>query len=233
MLRFPSSHTFFEFSGYPGYFQEMPTVLKYARQSIPKNEGNQTPLKRDLASSDLPLHEGEIYFWPGFAGGGILALPAEVSYQTQYQIVSSCDRDGVALRHMYGTSLGNFRPIDRSGYFAGESLLAFVTCVEPRQVPALAVKYGLAPKVPEPRVKVTIEHLTESADDRWLLIVPKADRKRPLRHHDRVSEWFAGFDVKVGPTMQVPTEMRAAISDWFDDGQRPMQTLLDSSSLRA
>ena len=235
MLRFPTSHTFFQFSGYPGYFQDMTHFLMHLQVALPNipqaNHSSawiesDSPEVQSSHDCDLGLNQliaGSIQFWRGFAGGGILGFPTEISLQAAGRLVLKSDLDGVETRRMRGTFLGNIRPIDRTGFDAGESLIKYVQCVEPRQIPPIAVKYGLAPKVPEPRVGVTIEHLVEAGEDRWLLVVPKADRKRPLKHQGHVSEWFSGFDVKVGPAKQVPKEMRAAMSDWFDDALRPMQ----------
>ena len=237
MLRFPSTHAYFQFAGYPGYFEQMSGVLNYIRRKIPHVLHSDDPCLRVVSGPDdfgAPTVEdggssgksipalGRIGFWPGFSGGGLLALPLEIPLREQGRLILDCIPGGVAMRRPYGTWLGNLREIDRTAYTAGDALVQHVTCVEPPEVPALAVRYGLAQKVPRPRVKVTIEHLSQIDDERWLLVVPRGNRESPLKLHERLPEWFAHFGVTLGPPQTVSAEMRAMMKDWFDDVHRAM-----------
>ncbi len=235
MLRFPATHRFAQFAGYPGYFTEMDDVLRAARREFPEyrlagdpalrvfTESGDDECEIDEAPTESPnrLARDQISFWPGYCGGGLLAVPETVTDQSLYRFLSDA-LDDIMFRVVKGTWLGNFRPLDRAGYTAGEDIMHYLFCVEPPQVPALAVRFGLARKVPEPTVGVTIEHLTEAGDDRWLLVVPKATRKRALKFGDRLPEWFRTFGVDAGPAEPVTDELRTLLSEWFDDPQRPM-----------
>lgn len=235
MLRFPATHRFAQFAGYPGHFTEMDDVLRAGRREFPEYRHVGDPALRifgECRDNEHEVHEtstesvsrlvrDQISFWPGFCGGGILAVPSAISPQDFYAFLSDALLD-IGFRNLYGTWLGNRRPLDPAGYAAGEELREHLFCVEPSHVPALAVRYGLAAKVPEPTVKVTIEHLSQSDDDRWLLVVPKATRKRALKFGDRLPEWFRTFGVDAGPAEPVSDELRTVMSDWFDDPQRPM-----------
>ncbi|WP_165074889.1 hypothetical protein [Paludisphaera rhizosphaerae] len=75
-------------------------------------------------------------------------------------------------------------------------------------------------------VAVTAEHAGSLGDDRRLLIVPKADRRRPLKLMERLPEWFATFGVSLDANAaQAPEPLQAEIQDWFGDRTRPMFAL--------
>ena len=108
------------------------------------------------------------------------------------------------------------------GNESGEYLNQCVSCATPSRPPAIAVKMGVE-FVPEMTVAVTAEHAASLGDDRRLLIVPKANRRRPLKLMERLPEWFATFGVSVdADAAQVPEPLRAEIRDWFGDPTRPM-----------
>lgn len=247
MLKFPGTHRFLQFAGYPGYFEDPAEIVRRARHSFPHLECRPQPEDFDLPR--LRIHSGveedegnlpelnaspeenhphpggltpdAIGFWPGFCGGGILALPQQISQRELGLFLLDEFRD-VNQRYVYGMSLGNIRPLEPDGHTSGKFLKEYVVCVEPGHVPALAVRFGLAKQVPESTVKVTIEHLAELGDDCALLVVPRIGRKRPLRHADRLPEWFATFGVTLGPAETVSDDRRKAMSEWFGDPTRPM-----------
>lgn len=146
-----------------------------------------------------------------------MAIPLEMSSEERhYRLDGGGIRPIKSLSHnrIRGTVLGNE---------AGEHLNQCVRHAIPDSPPAFAVRLGLAEFVPEMAVKVTAEHAASLGDDRRLLIVPKANRRRPLKLMERLPEWFATFGVSVdADAAQVPEPLRAEIRDWFGDPTRPM-----------
>lgn len=163
---------------------------------------------------------GEHRFWHGFSGGGLLAVPLDTPGEDPHSRLWG--RDGspcrpFARQYPYGTVLGNA---------AGEVLTRCVQRAIPDSPHALAVRMGEAEHVPLMTVAVTAEHAGSLGDDRRLLIVPKATRRRPLKLMERLPEWFAAFGVSIdADATQVPEPLRAEIQDWFGDPVRPMFAL--------
>lgn len=236
MLRFPSTHYFAQFAGYPSHLLDLDGAAEDACQllgrpwrrfdgasnfnSASNKSGTYLP-GVDKSDGIADLVPGVICSWTGFCGGGILAVPNDVPLQTLYQFLCQTDVD-TSLRFVYGTYLENYQPLEPTGLNAGNELKDHVVCVEPAHVPESAVRYGLAAKVPKPTVKVTIEHLAESDNNRWLLVVPTAARKRPLKYSSQLQKWFATFGMTVEESMPVSAAWRIAMSEWFGDAQRPM-----------
>ncbi len=107
----------------------------------------------------------------------------------------------------------------------GADLAERVNCAIPDRQPALAVWFG-APRVPDPTVKVTAEHADYLDDERYLLVVPKAKRKLPIKMMDQLPEWFAPFGVRVNwPPTEPPDVLRDEMQGWFDNPGRRMWTV--------
>ncbi|WP_205679180.1 hypothetical protein, partial [Aquisphaera insulae] len=106
---------------------------------------------------------GHFRFSPGFAGGGVLGVPLSTPQRERNKAVL---RD-LRWHHMaiYGLALGNE---------AGQELSRWISCALPESVPSVVAKLGLAEAVPKPKVKVTVEHVNELNDARYLIVVPKA-----------------------------------------------------------
>jgi hypothetical protein len=154
---------------------------------------------------------GSHRFWPGFSGGGVLAAPLAIPQRERDKLVLV--RPARGHNYLYGMVLGNE---------AGEELRLSVTCATPVHVPAFAVRFGLAERVPEPSVKVTAEHAGCLGGERILLVVPKANRKS-LKLLDQLPRWFDAFGVAIeGPLPEVPAGLREEMGDWFGDPDRPM-----------
>ena len=112
---------------------------------------------------------------------------------------------------IYGCVLGNE---------SGTSLAESVFRVTPDSPPTLAVTLGLAQRVPDPTVKITAEHAHTIGDARYLLVVPRKNR-RSLKLIDQIPTWFETFGVDVLET-EIPETLTGEISCWFDDPRRPM-----------
>lgn len=153
----------------------------------------------------------DIRFWSGFSGGGVLGVPAShpISGHTQHNIVAPCS----SLMTVYGCVLGNA---------AGESLAESVLRATPDRPPPLAVKLGLAQRVPDPTVKVTAEHASAIGPNRYLVVVPRMNRRR-LAMIDRLSDWFDTFGVRISSVpVETPSSLAEQMSDWFDHPRRQM-----------
>ena len=155
--------------------------------------------------------QGMHRFWPGFAGGGVLAVPMSVPARQRNALAlgtKNCHHKPV-----YGMVLGNA---------GGQRLAGCVSCALGDRPPAFAVRMGLAEREPEPKVKATAEHVESLGDGRLLLVVPRPKRKA-MGSIDRLPEWFATFGVVVDPSLlTLPNELRAEMADWFGDPSRPM-----------
>jgi hypothetical protein len=106
------------------------------------------------------------------------------------------------------------------GNESGTSLAESVFRVTPDVPPTLAVSLRLAQRVPEPTVKITAEHSDTIGDARYLLVVPRKNR-RSLQMIDQVPAWFETFGVDVLET-EFPETLTDEISCWFDDPKRHM-----------
>ena len=90
---------------------------------------------------------GRHRFWHGFSGGGVLSVPLDIPERERIRLATGhviCSSNSP-----YGMVLGNK---------AGHSLSSSVLHAVPDRPPALAIKWGLAERVPDPTVKVTAEH---------------------------------------------------------------------------
>jgi hypothetical protein len=149
-------------------------------------------------------------FWPGFNGGGVLAISRHVPEKQRWTLA----RGNQGLKPVYGTVLGNE---------AGQQLANLVGCAQEHPVPALAIKFGLAKKVPDPTVSVTVEHAGSLGDQCVLLVVPEAKRKKALSRIEELPKWFAKFGVELDPEpITTSPAFREEIAGWFDAPTRPM-----------
>lgn len=155
-------------------------------------------------------------FWLGFAGGGLLSVPA--TFRTcsfdreRNQIFGGRD---CGTKRVYGTVLGNE---------AGKRLAESLTCVQPyfSSIPWWAVWLGLAERLPDPTVAATAEHVTGLGPDRFLLVVPRPSRF-PLRLRNQLPKWFEPFGVACDPEPSpLPDPLLAKLPVWFDDPRRRM-----------
>jgi hypothetical protein len=153
-------------------------------------------------------------FWPGFSGGGILAVPLAIPDRERHRLVLAD-----STRHhkpIYGMVLGN--P-------SGMELARSLSCALPDRSPAFAVRMGFAGRVPAPTVCATAEHADGLDGKCYLLVVPKASR-RSLKSMEQLPAWFSTFGVTIeAPLAGVPAGLQAAMRDWFDDPERPMFVL--------
>lgn len=133
-------------------------------------------------------HPGHLRFWPGFSGGGVLGILSELTVKTHEQVALECDGKSAWRSPLFGLSLGN-----QSGHALSDRVL----CMNVEVPPPIAVRLGLATRVREPRVIVTVEHIESIVGSRVLLVVPKQKRKT-IRLTERLPEWFKTFGVTVG-----------------------------------
>lgn len=153
-------------------------------------------------------------FWPGYSGGGVLAVPLEIPDRKRNSLTSAI----APCPHMtiYGLVLGNE---------TGQELARCLSRAVPERPPAFAVRMGLAERVPHPTVKATAEHVDCLDGMRYLLVVPRANR-RSIKLMDQLPAWFGTFGVTIGaPTAEVPAILRAEMHDWFGDPGRTMFAL--------
>lgn len=191
------------------------------------------------AASPLPLHGGEFcccfppygyefwdmaplieawqenlpdphHFWPGIAGGGVLAVPKRGCELNNLigRLQASCR--WFPFDSPYGMVLGNE---------AGKEFDEWILRALPDRPPWWAIWLGLARYIPEMSVGVTAEHLDGLGDRRYLLVVPRAGYRR-LKQIDRLPEWFGHFGVSVGPPEIPSPAFREQVRDWFDDPDR-------------
>ena len=156
----------------------------------------------------------DLRFWHGFSGGGILGVPKSlpISEHKRNNIVAPRS----SLKYVYGCVLGN--P-------AGRLLADSLCCAVPERPPPLAVKYGAAKRVPSPRVKATAEHANSIEHGRYLLIVPRENRKK-LRMLEQVSDWFETFGVRTSDApVPIPSGLRDEMTTWFGNPGRPILAL--------
>lgn len=169
---------------------------------------------RDMSawrSNFLTAFRGTHRFWPGFSGGGVLAAPLDMPPRKRNSLALATAR--CHHKPIYGLVLGNE---------AARKLADCLSCAIPERAPAFAVRMGLAERVPDPTVAATAEHIDGLGGARYLLVVPKANR-RAVKMMDRLPEWFASFGVSLGADVaELPEETREGMRDWFGDPDRPM-----------
>lgn len=152
-------------------------------------------------------------FWPGFCGGGVLAMPLRIPAR---QRVSIALKSGTCHhKPVHGLVLGNA---------SGQELGKCVSCAIPDRPPMMAVKMGLAEAVPNPSVGATVEHAASAGAERFLLVVPKMNQ-RSVKLIDQVPAWLSAFGVNVAdPPFAPPVGLREEMRDWFSDPQRTLLT---------
>jgi hypothetical protein len=152
-----------------------------------------------------------VRFWPGYAGGGIVSHLSELSHEQRIRVTETFIH-GMATLLPYGTALGNPSAL---------ALRMSVQIVQVYRTPDFAVRLGLGKKLPEPSVKMTIEHVDSLGDGRLLLVVPKKRRKNiPMMHE--LPSWFLHFGISVAGPCELSPGIRLEMCDWFEDANRPM-----------
>jgi hypothetical protein len=152
-----------------------------------------------------------VKFWPGYGGGGIISHLSGLSHEQRIRVTETFIH-GVATLLPYGTALGN------------SSAMQLRMCVQVVQVyetPDLAVRLGLGEKLPQPSVKMTIEHVECLRDRRILLVVPKK-RRKSIGMMEELPTWFSHFGLIASGPFEVSPELRLEMRDWFEDSDRTM-----------
>lgn len=152
-----------------------------------------------------------VKFWPGYGGGGIVSHLSGLSHEQRIRVTETFIH-GMATLLPYGTALGN------------SSAMQLRMCVQVVQVyetPDLAVRLGLGEKLPQPSVKMTIEHVECLRDRRVLLVVPKK-RRKSIGMMEELPTWFSHFGVIASGPFDVSPELRLEMRDWFEDSDRTM-----------
>jgi len=153
---------------------------------------------------------GKYRLWRGFSGGGVLAV--SLTIPTRQRNLDLLRESGG--KPIYGLVLGNE---------SGQELSTCLACVTPDRPPGIAVKWGLAERVPNPTVTATAEHAECLHDERYLLVVPKAKRKSAIKLIDKLPEWFAKFGVNITSSpSEPPSVLRNEMCAWFTDPARSM-----------
>jgi hypothetical protein len=154
---------------------------------------------------------GVYQLWPGFAGGGIVAVEARFG-TGKWRGMPVFDVFQCGQKQVYGTVLGN--P-------AASELAYYVACLVPERPPAIAVRFGV-PRVPNPRVAATVEHANCLQRERFLLVVPREGRKS-VKLIAQLPDWLASFGVKtLGAADEPRGPLRDEMRDWFGNPGRPM-----------
>ena len=165
-----------------------------------------------VESDDL-TGKNSIRFWPGFAGGGIVAINDSLFQRVEPGkfYFTPDERDIFSRKLIYGLVLGNE---------SGEKIKTKIICAVPPRAPDFAVRLGLAPRIPEPTVCATMEHSDCLGDQRLLMVVPREGR-RSLKMLDEIPTWYAGFGVQANQLEgELNLPFQREIRNWFDNPDR-------------